>query len=203
MSGKEKDSQTIFWWIGWIVLTIVSFFVSCYFWTPFIAKHVGAIDKPGVAVIWIAAVFGSWMVLLVPLIVVMYNKVDRAYEDARLSREARQMAQAKTELTDLGVRSIQINESERLLRPDLQEKLSKSPEAISRGHLVTLTLSNGKKIQNVFICDKKEVLGIYDAKHMDFKVEDIADLALTDLDRLPNFKPEKWLRLDGVGRESL
>lgn len=87
---RAKKDSTILWWIGWIVLTIVSFFVSHWFWTPFIAKHAGDMSRPGVPLLWVTAVFGSWMVLLVPLIIVMYNKVDRAYEDARSAKRTPQ-----------------------------------------------------------------------------------------------------------------
>src|SRR3990167_5619830 len=88
MRKESAKEYPVLWWVGWIVLTIASFFVSCYFWTGFIAKHVGPMDQNGVPILWVAAVFGSWMVLLVPLIIVMYNKVDRSYEDARMHRES-------------------------------------------------------------------------------------------------------------------
>ena len=196
MSENSNDSRAVLWWVGWIVLTLVSFFVCAYFWTGIIAKYVGPISKPGVSILWVAAVFGSWMVLLVPLIVVMYNKVDKAYEDARMSRETRQATQTQSEL---GVRSVDIESSHRILSKELREKIKSIPQAIPRGHLVTVILKNGKKIHNVFIRDKKEILGVYDTSIMGFQIGDIADLEPSNLDRLPAFKPEKWLRLDGVG----
>src|SRR5437899_1735211 len=76
---KAGGTQTIFWWIVWISLTIASFFAASAFWTPFIAKHFGSILETRNAVIWIGAVFGTWMVFLVPLIILMYQKVDKAY----------------------------------------------------------------------------------------------------------------------------
>ena len=90
MTRSNGGRQTVFWWIGWIVLTILSFFLSCFFWTRHIALHVGPMSQPGVSILWISAVFGTWMLLLVPLIIVMYNKVDKAYEDARIVRETTQ-----------------------------------------------------------------------------------------------------------------
>ena len=197
MSGvSSKKQNTVLWWIGWIVLTIVSFFVSCYFWTGFIAKHVGPMNQGGVPILWVTAVFGSWMVLLVPLIIVMYNKVDRAYEDARISREA---GEAKKNQKILGVSSILVPESERTLPKNLSDKLKKVPKTIQRGHLVTAILKNGKRVENIFILDREEVLGIYDAKALGFKMQDVADLEPADLDHLPAFEGKKWLRLDGVG----
>ena len=184
------------WWVGWITLTIASFFVSCYFWTGFLAKHAGSMDKPGMPILWVAAVFGTWMVLLVPLIVVMYSKVDKAYEDARISRENAQFERAQKEFD---VKSIFIEEARRKLKKDLTAKLKKYPETIRRGHLVTATLNNGKKIKNVFILDKQDVLGVYGATSLSFNIQDIADVEPVAMEQIPDFKAEEWLRLDGVG----
>lgn len=192
---KKDDARTVFWWIGWILLTIVSFFISCYFWTGFIAKNVGSIDKPGVPILWVTAVFGSWMVLLVPLIILMYSKVDKAYEDARIARETESSRKAK--LTS-GIKSIFVEPEKRILREELSRKLKEFPETLKKAHLVTAVLKDGRKIENVFVVNRKEVLGIYDSDALGFEMNDIADLELTDLDKLPDFKPEKWLRLDGV-----
>ena len=110
--STQRDEQSVLWWVGWITLTIVSFFVACIFWTPWIARHVGAMNHAAAPALWITAVFGSWMVLLVPLIVVMYNKVDRAYEEARIRRE--QEAEKKAPGPS-PVKNVSIPESERLL----------------------------------------------------------------------------------------
>lgn len=193
----KKDGQsTVFWWVGWIVLTILTFFVSCWFWTGFLARQGSSMDKPGAPLIWVAAVFGTWIVFLIPLIVVMYAKVDKAYEDTRLQREAAALEKAKA---NFKIRSIFIDESKRRLGKELQSKLKRIPEAIHRGHLVTASLKDGRKIENVFILGKKEMLGVYDKHALDFDASDIIDLTPADLDRLPPFKAENWLRLDGVG----
>ncbi len=192
----KKNENTVLWWLGWITLTIFSFFVSCHFWTGFIARHVGSMDKTSAPILWVAAVFGSWIVFLVPLIIVMYAKVDKAYEDARIRRETTALNKAKTEW---GVKSILVPESERLLSKALTNKLKKIPESIRHGHLVTVTLKGGKKIENVFVMGKRDVLGIYDVDKMPFAVKDIEDIRPADLDKLPVFEAEKWLRLDGIG----
>ncbi len=194
--ASAKKENTILWWIGWIVLTIVSFFIACYFWTGFIAKHVGNINQPGVSVLWVAAVFGSWMVLLVPLIIVMYNKVDRAYEDTRIQRESDTL---KKNLKGALLRSVLVPETDRLLPKKFSDELRKVPRSIHRGHLVTVILKNGKNFEHVFVLDRREILGIYDAQTLPFRVEDIAALKPADLNHLPVFETKKWLRLDGAG----
>lgn len=194
----EKKQASVGWWIGWILLTIGSFFVSCYFWTRFIAKHMGPMSRAGVPILWVTTVFGSWMMMLLPLIVVMYRKVDKAYEDARLAREK---AQGEKTRNRLRVRSIFIEDSLRRLPRELTEKLKTVPETIHQGHLVTAILRNGEKVENVFILNKKQVLGVYDAEQLSFNVNEIADLEPVDTEKLPHFETGRWLRLDGVGSQ--
>ena len=86
-----------------------------------------------------------------------------------------------------------------MLPKNLSDKLKKVPRTIQRGHLVTVVLKSGKRVENVFVLDREEVLGIYDAQSLGFKIQDITDLEPADLDRLPVFESKKWLRLDGVG----
>ena len=191
----KKETSSVSWWIGWITLTIGSFFVSCYFWTGFIARHAGTMDKPGVPILWVTAVFGCWMALLVPLIIVMYNKVDKAYEDARINRETLRF---QNEKENIRARSILIDASKRRLKQEVSAKLKTVPETIRHGHLVNAVLSNGQRVPNVFILNKKEVLGIYGVKEVLFNMTDIVDLEPVNLDRIPDFKTEEWLRLDGV-----
>ena len=185
---KSGGTQTIFWWIVWITLTIASFFAAAAFWTPVIAKKFGSVSQTRNAVIWIIAVFGTWMAALVPLIVVMYSKVDKAYDDARIRREQ----------AALRFKSIFVEKSKRTLPEVFAAKLTGIPETINGGHLVTATLKDGRKISNVFIAARNEILGIYDADALTFSGSDLADIEPADLNNLPSFLTPNWLRLDGV-----
>lgn len=195
-SPKKPGQSSVLWWIVWILLTIGSFFVASHFWTWFIAERVGPMRQSGVPILWVTAVFGTWMVLLVPLIIVMYRKVDKAYEDARIRREAQALEMAKKHLP---FRGTYVDEEKRLLKKDLVKKLRKFPEVIKQGHLVNAILTDGRKIDNVFVFDRREVLGVYGLKEVNFDLQDIVDLEPVSLDQLPAFKTEEWLRLDGVG----
>ncbi len=201
LPASKQRENTVFWWMGWITLTILTFFLAAWFWTGVIASRYGTMDRPGAPALWVAAVFGSWMLLLVPLIVVMYNKVDRAYEDVRLAREAAASEKARKGFT---IRSILVEEPDRLLPKAAAKNLKSVPETIrqgyqSKGHLVTAVLKDGRRVDNVFVLDREQVLGVYDRTTLDFRIADIVELIPADLDRLPAFRPEKWLRLDGKG----
>ncbi len=201
MNAKKKSSggaQAILWWVAWIVLTIASFFVASAFWTPLIARKFGSVRDGGAAVWWVVAVFGSWMLLLLPLIIVMYSKVDKAYEDARFRRET---ARAASSQPKTRFRSVRIDPGARLLPPGLHSAMKKVPGAIANGQLVTATLRDGRKIPYVFVAGKKEVLGVYGKTALDFRVGDIVGVESSDLDSLPVFREEEWLRLDGAGIE--
>ena len=203
VSARAKDN-TVLWWLGWIGLTVVTFFAAAWFWTGVIARHYGDMHKSGAQALWVAAVFGTWMLLLVPLIIVMYHKVDKAYEDARIARETASFGKAKGRFK---IRSQRFEESERLLEPPVAKKVSRLPYTLRqgyelKGHLVTAVLKDGRRIENVFILDGEQVLGVYDQTEWTFRGRDVADILPTDLDHLQVFEPGKWLRLDGAGLEA-
>ena len=185
---KKSGSRTIFWWVGWITLTILSFFAASALWTPWIAHHFGNIRETKTAVLWVAAVFGTWMIILVPLIIVMYQKVDKVYEDAQIQREKKANR----------FRSAFIEKSKREILPDVVKKLEGLPETIAGGHLVTATLKDGRRIPHVFISDKSEILGIYNASEMDFEGKDVTAVEMTEMIPPPVLLTPQWLRLDGV-----
>lgn len=201
MAKKEKvmghmdkqDESTVTWWLIWIAMTIGSFFVAVWFWTPFIAEHLGPIRNPGISLIWVIAVFGSWLVALIPLMIFMYSKVDKAYEDARIRREGRREKFKDT----VKIRAVLIPEAKRKIPAELTERLKKERETIKGGHLVNLVLKDGRKIENAFVAGRKELLGLYDQDEFTFEGNDIANLELVDLTNPPDFTQKRWLRLDG------
>lgn len=192
---KGKSESSVLWWIVWIALSILAFFGASYFWTEFISVHVGNIHQKGVAVLWVTAVFGTWMILLVPLIVIMYNKVDRAYEEARVRREA---ASGNARRTAANVKFDPIPEAERLLSQELVKKVRAMPWTIKLGNLVTVALKDGRRIENVFVLDRREVVGVYGYDKAPFRTKDIADVFEAGTRDLPNFETDGWLRLDGA-----
>jgi len=194
MKSKNKPGSTIFWWLMWIVASIGSFFLAVWFWTPFIADHFGSIQNTGVTFIWIVAVFGTWLVALLPLMILMYWKVDKAYEDVRLRREAKQNT-AKQE-NPYRIKSVPVEEVKRIIPKDLRNRLKKIPQTIRGGHLMTAILNDGRRIENVFIARKKVLLGVYNQQELTFQANDIIRLEPTNLENPPDFTQKGWLKFD-------
>jgi len=206
MAKKEKvmghmdsdDEATIGWWLIWIGFTIGSFFLAVWFWTPFIKEHFGSIKESGTSLIWIFAVFGTWLIALVPLMIFMYKKVDQAYEKARIRKEKTGEQKPGEQYRDpVKVKAILVDPKKRILPKSLAAQLKDVPLTIKNGHLVTAVLKNGRRVENVFVAERREVLGVYDQSEMTFDVKEIAALEPTDLTTPPDFTQKTWLRLDG------
>ncbi len=191
----KRDESTVTWWLIWISLTIGSFFAAVWFWTPFIAERFGSVRNSSTSLLWVIAVFGSWLVALIPLMILMYNKVDKAYEDARIRRELR--AQKTNDKDPVKIKALYLEPENRKLSREVVEQLKKFPRTIKNGHLVTATLKDGRKMEYVFISDQKELLGVYDQQNITFQGQDIVKLEPTDLTHPPDFTQKIWLRLDG------
>ncbi len=186
---KKSGARTVFWWVLWIVLTIAAFFVAVLIWSPIIANHFGSVrENKAATIFWVTAVFGTWIIMLVPLIVVMYQRVDKVYEDARMKREKNEQR----------FRAVTISRDKRMLPKNVAQKLAGVPETIPGGHLVSLQLKDGRTVPHVFVGGAKEILGIYNASEMSFEAQDVMALHVDDLSRPPHFFTNQWLRLDGV-----
>lgn len=191
----DEDESTVMWWLIWIGLTIGSFFLSVWFWTPFLADKLGSIKESANSLIWIVAVFGTWLLALTPLMIFMYQKVDRAYEKARIAREAR--GEKPERVDSIKILAIFVDPKNRKLPKSIIEELKKIPSTIKDGHLITAILKDGRKIENVFIAKRSELLGIYDQTELTFQVSDIVGIEPVDLNHPPDFTKKTWLRLDG------
>jgi hypothetical protein len=194
---SREDETNVTWWLGWMALTIATFFASACFWTWYLARGGGNIQDPGAAGRWVFAVFGTWMVALLPLFVVMYQKVDRAYENARVAREAHEAKESGRHKP----KTVFIDPAKRILGAPLIEKLKRMPATIKKGsqagHLVTAVLKDGRKFENVFVVNRTEILGLYGCDHLPFETKEVVDLEPTPLEKLPAFTESGWLRLDG------
>ena len=195
---SNSKEHPILWWLGWITLTIVAFFIPCFGWTRFFASHAGTMQDPGMPALWVSAVFGSWMVILVPLIILMYNKVDRAYEDSRNTRER----QAHELLSSrFPVKAISVDEAKLTLPKALQKKLKRLPKTLKRGQLVSLDFKDGRKLENVFVFEGEDIVGVYGVGDFPFDAREAVNATLMDPGQSVPADYDRWLRLKIRGAE--
>ena len=128
------------------------------------------------------------MIFLIPLIIVMYSKVDKAYEDARLRREN----------AALRFRSTWVDPSKRMIPSNLKSKLGSIPNTIAGGKLLRVTLKDGSTVPFIFTNEEGEILGVYNQTALSFEGMDVADIEEVIPDEMPSFLVPNWLRLDGV-----
>ena len=79
------------------------------------------------------------------------------------------------------------------------EKISRLMPLVLLEASLWMRLKNGRKIENLFVYKRADVMGVYGLESIDFEIQDIVDIELSDLDHLPLFESDKWWRFDGTG----
>lgn len=182
---NDDQERAVDAWLAAMGIFIGLLVASCLFWSWRLADRVQLND--GFDPVWSKAVFGTWLFLLIPLLIWMYRKADDIMKTA-LVRQGVVAPSFKTAV---------IPRSERLLPEALAEKLKKIPPTLPRGHIVTVVLKNGERIPDVFVLDAREIAGVYDRDSFDFEPSQIVDVELIQSEQLPAYEEAKWLRLDG------
>jgi len=176
---QEKGVDAWFTGMGIFIGLLIA---SSFFWSVIFKK---AIQDVGMYPVWAKAVFASWLVFLIPFLVIMYRQADSIFKSA----EARQTYNPQ-------FKSMFIDASQRMLPELVAERLKGMPATLPNGHLVTVVLKDGQKVPYVFVRSGREILGVYDRTSLGFVAEDVLEIELADKDKLPNFDESKWLRLD-------
>lgn len=177
---EEKAVSAWLWAMGSFVASVI---LVCLFWDWKLRDRIAASD--GIDRVWMKNVFASCLALTLPLLVFLYKKADQIYK-AALARQ-----------TQLGPKfqTGYLEQSKRILSPELMEKIKTIPETLSGGHVLNLELKDGRIIPNVFIFRGREILGVYDVPAVTFQSVDVRDVFPPEI--LPAFEEERWLRLDG------
>ena len=71
-----------------------------------------------------------------------------------------------------------------------------APPTVPGGHLASVFLKNGERIDHVFIVQGREIAGIYDRTELDFQMTDIQDVQITPAEAFPAFIEAKWSRFN-------
>ncbi len=136
---------------------------------------------------WLKNVGATWLVTLIPFLVMMYRKADLIFKQA----EARQTKRGPV------FKTMFVEKSRRLLAEKFQTQIQRHPETLSGAHVVTLSLIDGREISHVFVLNSREILGIYSRPAMDFLASEVANVQVLENHELPPYDEALWLRLDG------
>jgi len=182
---NDDQEKAVDAWLAGMATFIGLLIVSAFFWSWRFKSRLSGADG-GMDTVWAKAVFGSWLAMLIPFLIVMYRQADRIFKTA----EARQTYTPQ-------FKSLFIDPSRRQLPQALADKIKKMPETLPQGHVVNLRLKGGRAIPHVFIFKAREVLGIYDAHSVDWAAQDIEDVEIVKTDNLSVYDENRWTRLDG------
>ena len=181
---NEDQEKSVDAWFTGMGFFLGLFVASAVFWTWALKKRLFP-DTPGFDPLWLKAVFGTWMLILIPLLVWMYRKADSIFEKAN----ARQ-----TYIPNFKVHWIA--PEKRQLPEELVQQVKKWKPTIPGGHLVNARLKNGEVLKHLFVMNGREVAGIYDPPVLDFDVSEFEALSVLEEDFLPQFDETKWVRFN-------
>lgn len=172
-------------WFGGMSVFLLLLVLSAFFWSAWFLKD--PIPGGGTDPRWVKAVFGTWLFITLPFLVIMYRQADKIFKDA---------VQRQTYVPRF--KSIAMDRSKRLLPLALVAQLKAIPTNLPKGHVVSVILKGGRQLDHVFIVNGNEILGIYDREALDFEVDDIQAVKGLKNTDLPEYEESKWLRLDGA-----
>jgi hypothetical protein len=156
-------------------------------WSLILKKNLGQNTGTGLDPVWAKAVFGTWLFFLFPFLIWMYKTADRIFKSAVIRQTQ----------TGPSFKTVMVEKSKRLLPKRLAAKIAGCPPTLEKGHVVTLVAKDGSKIQDVFVLNSSEVLGLYNREKLDFNPYEMVDVECLDSGMLPPYEESKWLRLDG------
>lgn len=179
--NDDQEKAVDAWLLGmgvFIGLLVASLFV----WSWLLK---GRIDQGGYDTLWIKSVFVSWLVILLPFLILMYRKADLIFKTA-----------AERQTYSPKFRTVSVERSKRLLPDPIVQKLKGFPPTLREGHVVTLILSGGREVPNVFVLNHREILGVYDQTNFDFSTQDVSGVEQSDPSKLPPYDESLWLKFD-------
>ena len=141
-------------------------------------------ESAGMDGVWMKAVFGTWLAVLIPFLIFMYRKADFIFQTARMRQTY-----------EPNYRQAAIPREERLLPQALADRLAAAKPILPKGHLIHAKLKDGSWVKYLFILNGNEIAGIYDRERLDFDPRQIEEIQIVS-EELPVFDPTRWLRLD-------
>lgn len=172
-------------WLKGMGAFLAAIIISALVWSLIYKTEILAIHE-GVNKAWLKGVLGSWLILALPFLIFLYKQAETIFKSAH---------ERQTQ-TGVKFKTLMIEKEKRTLPDALVQSLNQIKPIAEKGHIVSLKLKGGKKIENVFV-RSKEILGIYDVEKINFMVNEIESLEPVAPENIPLYEEEKWLRLDG------
>ncbi len=184
---NQDQENAVDTWLSAMGIFIGLLLAVAIFWSFRFKSRILADISNGPDPLWLKAVLVSWLVLLIPFLIVMYRRADAIFKTA-VARQTGAVPQS---------RKLFVERSRRVLPAGIREKMERLPATLPKGHVVTLILKDGRRIPHVFVLNSTEILGLYDRADMGFEAQQILDVEPVPSDGLPAYEETKWLRLDG------
>ena len=181
--NTDQEKSVDAWFLGTSVF-LGLLIASAFFWDLYFKSRLFP-DSPGLDPSWAKAVFGTWLVLLIPLGILMYREADKIFRQA-----------VDRQTYEPSFRSCWIESEKRRLPEKIASKIQPFKTTLPGGHVVKLHLKNGEVLPNVFILNGREVAGIYGYRSTHFDASEIEDVEITPLDQLPAYDESQWVRFN-------
>ena len=171
-------------WLTGMGFFIGLFVLSAFFWSWALKARIFP-DTPGLDPVWMKAVFASWLVILIPLLIWMYRSADAIFKTANERKSIEPRFKAHW-----------IDPEKRLLPAALAEKVRSHKPTLPGAHVVTGRLKSGEFLPHLFILNAKEVIGAYDPQKIDLDASQLEDVIVLDPSKLPVYDESKWVRFN-------
>ena len=183
---NDDQEKAVDAWLAGMGIFIGLLIASSFLWSVVLKERILAHPSGSFDPLWVKAVFGSWLFILIPFLILMYRKADQIFKNA---------VDRQTYVPRF--RSAYFEQSKRLLPEAIADKVKAIPPTLRGGHVVTAVLRDGRRIPHVFVVNTQEIIGLYDKTSLDFDAKDVVDIEKIDPSDLPAYDETRWIRLDG------
>ncbi len=178
---NQDQEKAVDIWLKGMGVFIALLVASAAGWTLWLA---GAVRAPGFQAVWLKAVLSTWLAAALPFLAWLYRQSDKLFR-AALERQTKTGPAFRTQF---------VAKERRVLPAAIQSKLKDLPPVMDHGHVVSVTLRDGRRVPHVFVLNGAEILGVYDRTELGFEPADI--IAVEEMPALPEYDEARWLRLD-------
>jgi hypothetical protein len=183
---NDDQERAVDAWLTGLGCFIGLFVSSAFLWDVAMRERL-LLNERGIDPVWMKAVFGTWLAILIPLLIWMYRSADRLFRTAN-----------ERQSYSPGFKAQWIDPKRRQLPEPLLAKLRGFRPTLPGGHLVRVTLKDGSSLAHVFVLLNGEVAGVYDYALKDFDASQVVDIRSLSSEILPVYDESKWVRFNVV-----